>query len=133
MLYLAKISSFFNNVKSFWLVHIMKCLLIQPIMVSLWKCCTTNLYMRLFFLTPSLIGSINARIFILTNWQVVHIGLKCHSVTQASSFFAISKLPYTLFEPNCEVHVQLWISDTRDQRLKIPLKDGILYGSFTQH
>ncbi len=40
-------------------------------MIRLRNCCITNLYMRLFFLKPSLIGSINDRIFILTNRQVV--------------------------------------------------------------
>ncbi len=35
----------------------------------------TNLHMRPFFLTTSLIGSINDRIFILTNQQVVLMGL----------------------------------------------------------
>ena len=32
--------------------------------------------MRLFFLTPSMIGSINHRIFLLTNRQVVLMGIK---------------------------------------------------------
>ncbi len=33
------------------------------------KYCTTNLHMRLFFLTHSLIGSVNDRRLILTNQQ----------------------------------------------------------------
>ena len=33
--------------------------------------------MRLFFLTHSLIGSINDRIFVLINQQVVLMGLTC--------------------------------------------------------
>ena len=44
--------------------------------IQLWKC-VTNSYMRLFFfLTASLIGSINYRIFLLTNQQVVLMELK---------------------------------------------------------
>ncbi len=54
----------------------MKYSLVQPIVLSLWKCCTTNLYIwDPFLYTPSLIGSINDRKFILTNRQVVLIGL----------------------------------------------------------
>ena len=54
-----------------WLVNIMKCSLVKPIMMKLWECSIPNLLMRLFFLRPSLIGLINDMIFILTNQQVV--------------------------------------------------------------
>ena len=49
--------------------------LVKPIMISLWKHWITNLHMRLFYLTPSLIGSINDKLFRLTNQQVVLMGL----------------------------------------------------------
>ena len=39
-------------------------------------CCIINIHMRLVFLSPSLIGSINDRMSILTNWQVVLMGLR---------------------------------------------------------
>ena len=46
-------------------------------MIRLWTWYITNLNMRLFFfLTPSLIGSTNDRILIITNQQVVLIGLR---------------------------------------------------------
>ena len=64
----------------------MKCSLAQPFMTSLWKYRTTNLHIRLFFLTHSLIGSINARILILTNRQVVLIGLTYIHITIICTF-----------------------------------------------
>ncbi len=39
------------------------------------KCSTTNLHMRLIFLSTSLIGSIYGGVNHLTNWQVVLMGL----------------------------------------------------------
>ncbi len=44
-----------------------------PIMKGHWKMFTTYMHMRLLFLTPSLIGLMNDRIFILTNRLVVLI------------------------------------------------------------
>ena len=43
-----------------------------------------NLQKRLFFLTPSLIGSINGRIFILTNQQVVLMELVSNTGPKAN-------------------------------------------------
>ena len=58
----------------FWLVNIMKYLFVEPSMIRLRngasQTCTT-----LFFLTPSLIGSINIKILILTNRMVALMGL----------------------------------------------------------
>ena len=76
----------------------MKCSLVQSIMTSLWKCCTTNLHMRQFFLTPSLIGSINARTFILksagsshgVNLQVLDLRIKSTPLQYASSVATLS-------------------------------------------
>ncbi len=45
-------------------------------MIRLSKCSIKNLHMRLFFLTPSPIGSINHRISLLTNRQVVLMGIR---------------------------------------------------------
>ena len=67
--------------------------------------------MRLFFLTPSLIGSINDRIFILTNRQVVLMGLSfvytllhlsCGKL-QCSNFhrFITTALRYCIFNFKC--------------------------------
>ncbi len=79
----------------------MKCSLVQPIMISLWKCYTTNLHMRLFCLTPSLIGSINARIPILTNRQIVFIGLS------ACMFYLIESSRFPLV-PLLVIRTKAW-------------------------
>ena len=42
------------------------------IRMRLWQLSITNLHTRLVFLTPSLIGSINERIFLVTNWPAVN-------------------------------------------------------------
>ncbi len=62
----------YYSLHSLWLVHIMICSLVWPIMIRLLQWCITKLNMRLSFLTPSLIGSINDTIFCLTNQQVVY-------------------------------------------------------------
>ena len=49
----------------------------------------TKLWMRLYFLTPSLIGSITDRIFLLTNWQVALKRLKLISQLLLVSFINI--------------------------------------------
>ncbi len=43
---------------------------------NIWKCCITNFTWDYFFLTPSMIGFINGKMFILTNRQVVLMRLK---------------------------------------------------------
>ncbi len=64
-------------------------------MIRLSKCSIKNLHMRLFYLTPSLIGSINHEIFLLTNGQVVLMGLKL--CIQVNSFPIPSLHPNSFF------------------------------------
>ncbi len=62
-------------------------------MIRLSKCSIKNLHMRLFFLTPSLIGSINHELFLLTNQWVVLMGIIhnstvfCHNPDQEYKLF----------------------------------------------
>ncbi len=79
----------------FWLVHITKCSFVKPVMTRLSKCSIKNLHMRLFFLTPSLIGSINHRIFLLTNRQVVLMGLS--KMSQMSGIHPIIVMQFLLY------------------------------------
>ncbi len=65
--------AFWNNIL---LANTIKCLFVKPIRICLWQFCITNLHTREFFLTLFLIASINARIFYLTNQQVVLIELR---------------------------------------------------------
>ncbi len=62
----------------FWLVNIMKSLFAKPIMIRLWNATSQTIRSSdrfFFFLSHPLIGSINGYMFILTNWQVVLMGL----------------------------------------------------------
>ncbi len=84
----------------FWLVQIIKWSFVKPIMIRLSKCSINSLHMRLFFLRPSLIGSIKDRIFILINRLVVLMGL---------SHYKISKLLTFLAALHTNVGIALWV------------------------
>ncbi len=99
-----------TNMISDWL---MKCSLVQPIMINLWNYYTTNLHMRLF-LTSSLIGSISDRILILTNQQV---GVNSHLLNQ--KFKRDLRCVITIASNTC-----LW-------KLSVKLKSIVLKGSLS--
>ena len=58
---------------------------VKQLWYSLAKCCNTNLHMRLFFLTPFLIGSINDTKFLLTNQKLALIKLILYVAAKPSA------------------------------------------------
>ena len=63
----------------------MICSFVEPIGIRLSYLCTTNIHMRLFFSTSSLIGSISDRIFHLTYQQAILIQLISDSIRNLQS------------------------------------------------